>query len=134
MQDLLSKLGEQLSFIVRGDKPLLWLDTDGNVKYAFHIIASAIIGELIYDPANPPNQSLIILPGGRANLVAHKLHRDPRLRQAVERGWRFVKYRQVRILADTLGLPRTPWMILSRRMPSLMTNHNFACFNNPALR
>ena len=106
MQDLLSKLGEQLGSIVQGDKPLLWLDASGNVKYAFHIIASAIIGELVYDPAHPPNRSLIILPGGRANLVAHKLHRDPRLRQAVEKGWRFVKYRQVRILADTPGVTK----------------------------
>jgi len=47
---------------------------------------------------------LIVLPGGRANLVAFKLQRDPRLRQAVEEGWRFVKYRQVRWLAENPAL------------------------------
>ena len=104
IQVALTKLGEQLGFVVRGEKPLLWYDAGGNMRYAFHIIASAIIGELVYDLAHPPSQSLIILPGGRANLVAHKLNRDPRLRQAVEGGWRFIKYRQVRMLAETPAL------------------------------
>lgn len=85
---------------------MLWEDMGGNLRYVFHIIASAIIGELVYDTTHSPNQSLIVLPGGRANLVAYKLTRDRRLRQAVERGWRFIKYRQVRMLAETPALTK----------------------------
>ena len=106
MQGSLTKLAEQLGFLVHVEKPLLWYDADGNIRYAFHIIASAIIGELVYNPTYSPSQSLIVLPGGRANLVAHKLNRDPRLRKAVERGWRFIKYRQVRMLAETPALTK----------------------------
>jgi hypothetical protein len=106
MQVSLTKLAQQLGFRVRGDRPMLWEDMGGNLRYVFHIIASAIIGELVYDTTHSPNQSLIVLPGGRANLVAYKLTRDRRLRQAVERGWRFIKYRQVRMLAETPALTK----------------------------
>jgi hypothetical protein len=106
MQVSLTKLAQQLGFVVRGDRPTLWDDLGGNLRYVFHIIASAIIGELVYDTAYSPNQSLIVLPGGRANLVAYKLTRDPRLRQAIEKGWRFIKYRQVRMLMETPALTK----------------------------
>jgi len=38
--------------------------------------------------------------------VMFKLHNDPRLNQAVEAGWRFVKFRLVRRLAEDPRLNR----------------------------
>jgi hypothetical protein len=50
----------------------------------------------------------VVLPGGRANLVAYKLKFDPRLRQRVEMGWRLIKFRQLRFLATSAVLdPKT---------------------------
>ncbi len=48
-------------------------------------------------------KSFLILPGGRAGLLAYKLERDPALRSMAER-WRIVKFRHLRRLA---GLSRT---------------------------
>jgi hypothetical protein len=35
-----------------------------------------------------------------------KLRRDPRLRQAIEAGWRFLKFRHARLLAESPSLAR----------------------------
>ncbi len=46
-------------------------------------------------------QRYLVIPGGRAALVAEKLERNPLWQRAVERaGWRFIKYRHVRQLAE----------------------------------
>ena len=43
----------------------------------------------------------MVIPGGRSALVSHKLSRNPLWqRTAEEAGWRFIKYRHVRKLAD----------------------------------
>jgi hypothetical protein len=47
-----------------------------------------------------------VLPGRRAGLALYKLERDPRFRQAKDDGWRFIKYRHVRRLAENLSLTR----------------------------
>jgi hypothetical protein len=103
---LLSRMAKQMGYSPQGDRPLLWYDINGELNYCFYITASAIISEMVFAHDFPPEKCLIVIPGGRANLVAHKIHRDPRLRQAIESGWRFIKYRQVRWLAETPVLIR----------------------------
>ncbi len=56
--------------------------------------------------AAAPERRLIVLPGGRAGLVEYKLRRDQRLRAVLGQGWRFVKFRQVRWLAENESLRR----------------------------
>ena len=47
----------------------------------------------------------MVIPGGRAALVTHKLAHNPLWRRAVdEAGWRFIKYRHVRYLAAQLDV------------------------------
>lgn len=107
LQEIRKTLGDiarRMGLEPKGDHPQIWLDSQGELRYAFYTLASAMIGELIFERQYPPTRSLIVLPGGRANLVAYKLQRDPRLRQAVEEGWRFVKYRQLRWLAENPAL------------------------------
>jgi len=102
----ITEIGSSLGYHVSGAQPILWQDEEGHLAYAWYIIASAVIGEHIFKREHVPGNSLIALPGGRANLVAYKLQHDPRLRQAVEEGWRFVKFRQVRWLAQNPVLAR----------------------------
>jgi hypothetical protein len=46
-------------------------------------------------------QPYLVIPGGRAELVSHKLAHNPLWQQAVdEAGWWFIKYRHVRQLVD----------------------------------
>lgn len=120
----LTALAERLGFTMQGSPPV-WVDEDGQVRYWFYLIASAVIGEIILGkpgaPPSPPEHSIIVLPGGRANLVAYKLRRDPRLRSlcaaeafsgepalpmAAPTGWRFLKFRHLRQLLDNLLLDR----------------------------
>jgi len=102
----LQALGQRSGFTI-SDEPtsdsshLVFMDVSGKPKYWFHIKASAVFGELVHESHSPPERSLIVLPGGRANLVAYKLRYNPHLAQSVEQGWRFLKFRHVRWLLET---------------------------------
>jgi hypothetical protein len=102
----LVSLTSLLDHSITGDKPLLVYNAQGELQYAIYIIASALIGEYIFARKFPPEKSLIVIPGGRANLVAYKLQHDPRLRLAIESGWRFMKFRQVRELIQSPRLTK----------------------------
>ena len=102
----ISEIGRLLGYQVEGDQPIVWRDNSGEVVHAWYATVSAVISEMVFKRSHPPGKSMIALPGGRSNLVAFKLQHDPRLRQAVEEGWRFVKFRQVRWLAQNPVLDR----------------------------
>ena len=115
----LKALADRLGYTMEGQPPV-WIDEDGLPRYWFYTAASAVIGEIILGkPGSPPSPaagSVIVLPGGRANLVAHKLRHDPRLRglcavegspgEAASGGWRFLKFRHLRQMLDNLLLRR----------------------------
>lgn len=105
MHILLVELAGRLGFQTIGRSPVLWLD-NGEVIYKFHLLASAMISETVFSHQNLPSVSIIVLPGGRAGLVAYKLRNDPRLRQEVGTGWRFLRFRQLRWLAESANLNR----------------------------
>ena len=101
---LLQEIAIRLGLIPEGKSPQIWRAPTGEVVRNCYVIASAVVGELLLsapsvDGRRVSEQPTLVLPGGRANLLAYKLQRDPRLRQAVDNGWRVIKYRQVRLLA-----------------------------------
>ena len=114
-RDMLLNLGRQLGFHtneglphtvvnIAGQNivsPYFWLDEKGVVRYILYNLTSAAFGEIVLNNQFPASQSIIVLPGGRANLVAFKLRSDPHLRQEIEKGWRFLKYRHLRQLVDS---------------------------------
>lgn len=106
MRSLLVDLGTRLGYLNQGEKPLLWIDDHEQVAYAFYVLASATFSELVFANPYPPAASLIVLPGARANLAVFKLRRDPRLRQAIDQGWRFVKFRHLRRVVESPVLNR----------------------------
>jgi hypothetical protein len=83
---------------------ILWQDS-GEILYAFYLLASAVAGQILRQNPYPPERSLLVLPGGRAGLLAYKLDRDPTLKSAAE-GWRIVKFRALRRLNEITGLTR----------------------------
>ena len=102
---LMRKIATRLGFSARGRSPFTWSDAAGQVQYYGHITASAVLGESLFGKEQgPPGRGLIVLPGGRANLAAFKLGADPRLNAAAQSGWRFIKYRQLRWLAENPSL------------------------------
>jgi hypothetical protein len=98
---LLQELAARLGFRPQGDAPMRWLDGEGNPAYAFRVRTTAGLGSLLAEEARAP--STLVLPGGRASLVAEMFRRDPRLRPLLERG-RVVKFRHIRRLADETTL------------------------------
>jgi hypothetical protein len=109
MTALLRALGGRLAYRLEEPEPhvVLWQGEDG-LACAFHLTASAIAGRFFAHSPHPRERCLLVLPGGRASLLAYKLRRDPALRQAAA-GWRFVKFRLVRALADVPLLTRQTW-------------------------
>jgi hypothetical protein len=65
-QQMLKKIARRLELAAEGQTPLLLRDANGEIRYACHVLASAVIGKLIQ--THPTHQKfLIVLPDGRAN-------------------------------------------------------------------
>ncbi|MEW6093816.1 MAG: hypothetical protein AB1531_07630, partial [Chloroflexota bacterium] len=109
----LTDLAPRLGFTVTGEqKPwrsLRWLES-GKTVYTFHILASAVTGKILrLAPGGQPSErNVLVLPGGRAGLLAYKLDRDPGLRARAE-GWRVLKYRHLRRVAAITDLTHERW-------------------------
>jgi hypothetical protein len=114
MYALLSRLGTRLGYQVgmattgAGRSYVIWNEPGGRPAGIAFAIATAMLASIVFgQPAQDlPALRMIILPGGRARLVEYKLSRDPRLRSAIQEGWRLIKFRHLRRLADDLSLNR----------------------------
>ncbi len=106
---LIRGIGQRLEYQITSPEPnlLMWQEGD-NLAYVFFLTASAIAGRIFARNPHPAAQSLLVLPGGRASLLAYKLRRDPVLRGAAL-GWRFIKFRHVRALAEIPVINRRTW-------------------------
>jgi hypothetical protein len=78
---------------------LRWRERGRDV-YLFRLSATAALGDVVASPPVPRGRRPCrVLPGGRAELLAEKLRRDPRLARIVwGNGWQFVKFRHLRRL------------------------------------
>ena len=98
-------VGRRLNYSTRKEeKNLLW-EQNGQVKHAFYVLASSLVGRAIIETPYPPEQTIIVIPGGRAALVAYKSQRDPAL-AARMKTYRVMKYRLIRTLVEVPVLTR----------------------------
>ena len=101
----LFSLAERLGLIAQGEGPVIWSDAHGVQVCHFTLFASGIISRYVLEePPLPPSRCFLVLPGSRANLVAYKLRHDPRQQEALDRGWRFLKFRLLRQLLERTSL------------------------------
>jgi hypothetical protein len=105
----LEEIGKRLSFVsAKTDKVLTWLENGKPVR-TFYILASALIHRAL---EQAEEQSVIVIPGGRAALVAYKQERDPSLKERDPslkerlKKHHLVKYRLLRNLLDLPILTR----------------------------
>jgi hypothetical protein len=110
IRELLNLTGHKFRFRIENGNPLIWRDAEGKLEMAFYLAVSAVVGRFVYSSPYPPNQCLLILPGSRADLLAYKLSRDPLLNQAIAKGWRIIKFRHLRALADQPDLNLSAWL------------------------
>lgn len=108
MVNTISELGKKLGFTIEShiteNPQCIWIEKYGVAKYVFYFSASALLGKFLVEEDPSPACGVIVIPGGRANLVMFKLRRDPRLQKVFEQGWQFLKYRQARHLANSATL------------------------------
>lgn len=98
----LQEIGARLNYVSSIDDRVLTWSENGKPVRKFHVLASALVGRAL---ETTDEQTVIVIPGGRAALVAYKQERDPALKERMKK-IRVVKYRLVR------GLPNLP--ILTR--------------------
>jgi len=117
MQDLILEIGQKLSYQVIPGAPLIWQDEHQQPVAVFYLAASAIIGRFVFTKSYPPQNSLVVIPGSRVNLLAYKLERDPNLSQMIAAGWRILKFRHLRHIAALPELNRENWFELINADP-----------------
>ncbi len=105
MAALIDSIGKRLKYRTERQDKLLFWEEKGNVVRVFSMLASALIGRAIAEASYPPEQTLLVIPGGRAALVAFKAQRDPILAERLK-NYRLVKYRLLRALAKVPILTR----------------------------
>ncbi len=108
LETLADRLGYTATWIEGPDRLLLWQENARTV-YAIYLLASAGAGKILRQNPYPPECSLLALPGGRSELLAAKLRRDPALEQVWKGGWRALKFRQLRRLAEIPSMTRDGW-------------------------
>lgn len=96
----IEQLGINLGFTVgrRLNGDIVWKEP-GIVPYLFRFTSTALLPPHLINVNRDQNSDrrCLVLPGGRASLVALKLRRDPRLQQAILRNnWVFIKLRHLR--------------------------------------
>jgi hypothetical protein len=102
---LIETIGNRLGYSTRKQaKNYLW-EQNRALERTFYILASALIGRALAETPYPPEQTVIVIPGGRAALAAYKIQRDPSL-AAHLKSVQVVKYRLLRTLVELPVLTR----------------------------
>jgi hypothetical protein len=116
----LHHLGTRLGYLVEGENPLLWRQAhSGEVRYAFYLLASAMVWRFLVAPYPRAHHHVLVLPGSRAGLLAYKMQRDPRLAAALQRGWHVLKFRHLHRMASQADLGHDLWEALLDSDPPL---------------
>ena len=105
MRTLIDSMGKRLKYKTRRLANLLIWEENGRTVRVFSVLASAMVGRAMAEITHPPEQTLLVIPGGRAALVAYKAQRDPALAEWLK-NYRLVKYRLLRALSDVPILTR----------------------------
>ena len=102
---LIEAIGRRLEYATRKQERMYLWEQNSRIERIFTILASALIGRAISETPYPPEQTVIVIPGGRAALAAYKAQRDPSL-AAHMKLYKVVKYRLLRTLIDLPVLTR----------------------------
>lgn len=103
---ILEELGARMDYTTnRLDARTLVWEAGESSLYVFHLKASAVIARAVVESPYPRERTIIVLPGGRAGLLAYKQARDPALTARLA-GLRFVKFRLLRALEQNPFLAR----------------------------
>ncbi|NJN79888.1 MAG: hypothetical protein HC797_05110 [Anaerolineales bacterium] len=98
----LEEIGKRLNYDSSlDDKVLTWSEKKKPAK-KFYVLASALVNKAL---EQADEQTVLVIPGGRAELLAYKQDRDPSLKERLKKH-RLVKYRLLRSLLEVTMLTR----------------------------
>ena len=121
VRQLLARIAERLGYEWQGEQPLTWNDRTSGEVFRFYPITSSIISRFVLsDMLVTPHRCVLVVPGSRSNLLAYKLKCDPRLAEAVAKGWCFLKFRYLRQLAERADLSLALWEELLGADPPIL--------------
>ncbi len=105
MSALTELIGDRLGYETRKqDKWWIWQEHHESVR-EFYTLASALVGRVIAANPDPSLPAAMVVPGGRAALIAYKEQRDPGLAEKMK-AYRVIKYRLWRALSELPILTR----------------------------
>jgi hypothetical protein len=102
---LIEELGSRLGYSTKQQGRVYLWQEDGQTVYAFQVLASALVGRALSEATFPTEQTILLLPGGRASLATYKAQRDPALAARLKEV-RVMKYRLLRTLLEVPVLTR----------------------------
>lgn len=100
--NILAEIGKRLNYDSSlDDKVLTWSENKKPVR-KFYVMASALVNKAL---ENADEQTILVIPGGRANLIAYKQDRDPSLKERMK-NIPLVKFRTLRNMLEVTVLTR----------------------------
>jgi len=105
IETIIAATGKRLKYKSRRDGNWLFWEENGRSKWAFTVLATARVAQATAQKPLTVDECVLVVPGGRAALIAYKAQRDPVLAERL-RDCRMVKYRLWRALAEVPILTR----------------------------
>ncbi|MFN8404562.1 MAG: hypothetical protein U0V48_13550 [Anaerolineales bacterium] len=102
---MLDLVGKRLGYSTSlADKNHVW-EENNSIQFVFYVLASALVGRAMDETPYSPEQTMLVIPGGRASLIAYKAGRDPALAARLK-NYRLLKYRLLRAMLEVPVLTR----------------------------
>jgi hypothetical protein len=105
IQSIIQATGKRLNYRSRIQERWLVWEENGNPRRAFTVRASARVANAMSQNPVPVEDCVVVLPGGRAALIAYKAQRDPAFAERLKH-YRLAKYRLWRTLSEASILTR----------------------------
>lgn len=117
-QDILSvisrldAISKKLEYRQEGTDMIVWKDASGETRWVFFIAPTTEISRIVCRQIPvAPGFRVLIVPGGRAELINFRLKRDASLLEKLD-GWHLVKFRHIKLLAEREDLNLQTWLNL----------------------
>ena len=113
-------LAVKFGYRTEGEIPLTWQDKEGRIIQKFFIIGNGIFSPLL-DQAEKEliPKSIVIIPASRSRLILYKLRNNAFWQSQIDLGWRFLKMRHLRKIAQHEEISPTLWEDLINEDPLL---------------
>jgi hypothetical protein len=123
MSKLINSMGFKLGFVVDGEYPIHWTSEELNPNYKFFITASSIISQFKSKSEPDDFETVIVLPGSRAELLSYKLKYDTVYHQNFGK-FHFVKFRHLRTISENPGMNLKTWVQILDSDPAVWQEAN----------